>query len=119
MTKLTHFFELTKTNSDVPFIQMQMMVEFNPAIGIATAKTFMMYSHISAVMMDFTELMDRGFFKGIIENELAITDWKAKFLAQLHTENNLRQRIQDNLFHGIGDGPTHTFINHQQIIGSL
>lgn len=101
--KLNHVFDLYKQNAHTPLVQVQMNVEFNPQTKEAKAIGLALYCHITKSFIDITPMMDKLFFKGIISQEIAITDWCEVHKAHLYAEIALQERIKDNQACGIAD----------------
>lgn len=115
MTKanLTHIFELHKEKAELPLVQVQIGVEYDPESKQVTPVSLNLYCHVTRSFMNMTPVMDKLFFQGIIAQEIAIVDWDDRYIEHQQIEARHMARIADSEVHSIG---TESFIygDHRQ-----
>lgn len=114
--KLTHIFELHKEKAELPLVQVQIGVEFDPKTKQVNPVSLHFYCHVTRSFMNMTPVMDKLFFRGIIAQEIAVFDWDDRYIEHQQIEARAMDRIKDSDDHGIG---TETFIYGDQRLAEI
>lgn len=101
---LTTTFDLYKQNAQLPLVQVQLNVDYDPISNTATLNKLILQCYLNNATLDVTFLAKRSLFGPIVEETMNNTNWRKLHQEEIINEHNRQERIEDNIKHGIAVG---------------